>query len=148
VSGKNSGGNFKAPPRAARLTRKQSKTLFARYEAGLFAFEKLASRKNLSPDMKSDLQFIYYDGLRAKLHLIEAFAYLVDQEAEAAVRETTVINHELNKFGTVALIQAIDKYDFESKILLTPYLRRSVRAAIEFLCCLRENRNQDVLGFD
>jgi DNA-directed RNA polymerase specialized sigma subunit len=78
------------------------------------------------------LQFIYNDGLRAKAHLIEAFVYLVHEMAESSVRGQEAPDDELILFGTVALIEAIDNYDFAGDVSLVPYLRQAVRSAIEF----------------
>jgi RNA polymerase primary sigma factor len=119
-------------PQAARLTKKQYTQLFMRHEAGLFAAEKLASDKKLDSDAKSDLQWIRNDGLRAKAHLIEAFVYLVHEIAVSSVRVSRAPDDELIWFGTVALIEAIDKYDFAGDVSLIPHLRQAVRSAIEF----------------
>ena len=63
--------------KVALLNAEQEVDLAKSIEAGLFAEEKLATEKGLSPADRRDLSRVVKDGKRAKAHLLEANLRLV-----------------------------------------------------------------------
>jgi len=103
--------------------------LAKRIEAGLFAEEKLATEKSLSPADRRDLTWVVKDGQRAKSHLLEANLRLVVSLAKRYTGRGMQFL-DLIQEGNLGLIRAVEKFDYTKGYKFSTYATWWIRQAI------------------
>lgn len=103
--------------------------LAKRIEAGLFAEEKLNTEKNLTPEMRRDLNWVKKDGERAKSHLLEANLRLVVSLAKRYTGRGMQFL-DLIQEGNLGLIRAVEKFDYTKGYKFSTYATWWIRQAI------------------
>ncbi|MFM6980673.1 MAG: RNA polymerase sigma factor [Micrococcales bacterium] len=103
--------------------------LAKRIEAGLFAEEKLNADKNLTADMRRDLNWVKKDGERAKSHLLEANLRLVVSLAKRYTGRGMQFL-DLIQEGNLGLIRAVEKFDYTKGYKFSTYATWWIRQAI------------------
>ncbi len=103
--------------------------LAKRIEAGLFAEEKLATAKKLSPSERRDLNWVVKDGQRAKSHLLEANLRLVVSLAKRYTGRGMQFL-DLIQEGNLGLIRAVEKFDYTKGYKFSTYATWWIRQAI------------------
>jgi RNA polymerase primary sigma factor len=103
--------------------------LAKRIEAGLFAEEKLATAKKLSPADRRDLNWVVKDGQRAKSHLLEANLRLVVSLAKRYTGRGMQFL-DLIQEGNLGLIRAVEKFDYTKGYKFSTYATWWIRQAI------------------
>ncbi len=103
--------------------------LAKRIEAGLFAEEKLATTKKLSPAERRDLNWVVKDGQRAKSHLLEANLRLVVSLAKRYTGRGMQFL-DLIQEGNLGLIRAVEKFDYTKGYKFSTYATWWIRQAI------------------
>ena len=103
--------------------------LAKRIEAGLFAEEKLATAKSLSPAERRDLTWVIKDGQRAKSHLLEANLRLVVSLAKRYTGRGMQFL-DLIQEGNLGLIRAVEKFDYTKGYKFSTYATWWSRQAI------------------
>ncbi|MFZ9743979.1 MAG: RNA polymerase sigma factor [Aquiluna sp.] len=103
--------------------------LAKRIEAGLFAEEKLATTKKLSPSERRDLNWVVKDGQRAKSHLLEANLRLVVSLAKRYTGRGMQFL-DLIQEGNLGLIRAVEKFDYTKGYKFSTYATWWIRQAI------------------
>ena len=103
--------------------------LAKRIEAGLFAEEKLATAKTLSPAERRDLTWVIKDGQRAKSHLLEANLRLVVSLAKRYTGRGMQFL-DLIQEGNLGLIRAVEKFDYTKGYKFSTYATWWIRQAI------------------
>ena len=103
--------------------------LAKRIEAGLFAEEKLATAKSLSPAERRDLTWVIKDGQRAKSHLLEANLRLVVSLAKRYTGRGMQFL-DLIQEGNLGLIRAVEKFDYTKGYKFSTYATWWIRQAI------------------
>ena len=112
------------------LNAEQEVDLAKRIEAGLFAEEKLAEAGgNLSPDARTDLEWVAEDGRRAKDHLLEANLRLVVSLAKRYTGRGMLFL-DLIQEGNLGLIRAVEKFDYTKGYKFSTYATWWIRQAI------------------
>lgn len=125
--------------RTALLPKGEDKVLAKRIEAGLYAAEKLRAadeaKQQLPAELASDLQWIAADGAAAKDHLIRANTRLVVSIAKNYTGRGMAFL-DLIQEGNVALIHAVEKYDYKHRAAFTSYattwIHKKIREAIQW----------------
>lgn len=103
--------------------------LAKRIEAGLFAEEKIATAKKLSPSERRDLKWVVKDGQRAKSHLLEANLRLVVSLAKRYTGRGMQFL-DLIQEGNLGLIRAVEKFDYTKGFKFSTYATWWIRQAI------------------
>ncbi|QKJ25951.1 RNA polymerase sigma factor [Aquiluna borgnonia] len=103
--------------------------LAKRIEAGLFAEERLATAKSLSPAERRDLSWVVKDGARAKSHLLEANLRLVVSLAKRYTGRGMQFL-DLIQEGNLGLIRAVEKFDYTKGYKFSTYATWWIRQAI------------------
>jgi RNA polymerase primary sigma factor len=103
--------------------------LAKRIEAGLFAEEKLAEMRGMTPDQRIDLEWIAEDGRRAKNHLLEANLRLVVSLAKRYTGRGMLFL-DLIQEGNLGLIRAVEKFDYTKGYKFSTYATWWIRQAI------------------
>jgi RNA polymerase primary sigma factor len=111
------------------LTAEEEVDLAKRIEAGLFASEKLATGKKLTPQMRRDLEWIERDGQLAKKKLVEANLRLVVSIAKRYVGRGMLFL-DLIQEGNLGLIRAVEKFDYTKGYKFSTYATWWIRQAI------------------
>lgn len=125
--------------KTALLPEGDDKVLAKRIEAGLYAAEKLRTAEDaeqqLPVELMDDLQWIAVDGEHAKDHLIRANTRLVVSIAKR-YRERGMPFLDLIQEGNIALIHAVEKYDYTHGAAFTSYattwIHKKIREAIQW----------------
>ncbi len=116
--------------KVALLNAEQEVELAKRIEAGLFADEKLAAtRDDLEPKMRRELEWIAQDGRRAKNHLLEANLRLVVSLAKRYTGRGMLFL-DLIQEGNLGLIRAVEKFDYTKGYKFSTYATWWIRQAI------------------
>jgi RNA polymerase primary sigma factor len=103
--------------------------LAKRIEAGLFAEEKIATDKKISPELARDLKWVVKDGQRAKSHLLEANLRLVVSLAKRYTGRGMQFL-DLIQEGNLGLIRAVEKFDYTKGYKFSTYATWWIRQAI------------------
>ncbi len=103
--------------------------LAKRIEAGLFAEEKLAGKRQLSKDSERDLRWVVKDGQKAKSHLLEANLRLVVSLAKRYTGRGMQFL-DLIQEGNLGLIRAVEKFDYTKGYKFSTYATWWIRQAI------------------
>lgn len=103
--------------------------LAKRIEAGLFAEEKLAGKRQLSKDNERDLRWVVKDGQKAKSHLLEANLRLVVSLAKRYTGRGMQFL-DLIQEGNLGLIRAVEKFDYTKGYKFSTYATWWIRQAI------------------
>jgi RNA polymerase primary sigma factor len=115
--------------RVSLLTAADEVQLARRVEAGVFAREKLDLDSTLTPELRSELEFIERDGGKAKRHLIEANLRLVVSIAKRyAGRGLPFL--DLVQEGNLGLMRAVEKFDYTKGYKFSTYATWWIRQAV------------------
>jgi RNA polymerase primary sigma factor len=116
--------------KVALLTAGQEVELAKQIEAGLFAEQKLAEgSRNLSTDVRIDLEQVAEDGRRAKNHLLEANLRLVVSLARRYTGHGMLFL-DLIQEGNIGLIRGVEKFDYTKGYKFSTYATWWIRQAI------------------
>ena len=116
--------------KVALLTAGQEVELAKQIEAGLFAEQKLAGgSRNLSTDVRIDLEQVAEDGRRAKNHLLEANLRLVVSLARRYTGHGMLFL-DLIQEGNIGLIRGVEKFDYTKGYKFSTYATWWIRQAI------------------
>ncbi|KPM50409.1 RNA polymerase sigma factor RpoD [Frankia sp. CcI49] len=115
--------------RVRLLTAAEEVDLAKRIEAGLFASEKLATIRRISPQLRQDLQVIEQDGQIAKHKLVEANLRLVVSIAKRYVGRGMLLL-DLIQEGNLGLIRAVEKFDYTKGYKFSTYATWWIRQAV------------------
>ncbi|MBE3200203.1 MULTISPECIES: RNA polymerase sigma factor RpoD [Parafrankia] len=115
--------------RVRLLTAAEEVDLAKRIEAGLFASEKLAAIRRISPQLRQDLQAIERDGQIAKHKLVEANLRLVVSIAKRYLGRGMLLL-DLIQEGNLGLIRAVEKFDYTKGYKFSTYATWWIRQAV------------------
>ncbi|MBN2177655.1 MAG: RNA polymerase sigma factor [Demequinaceae bacterium] len=115
--------------KVALLNAEQEVDLAKRIEAGLFAEEKLASKKKMDAKFRRELEWIANDGRHAKNHLLEANLRLVVSLAKRYTGRGMLFL-DLIQEGNLGLIRAVEKFDYTKGYKFSTYATWWIRQAI------------------
>ncbi|EFC79788.1 RNA polymerase sigma factor RpoD [Parafrankia sp. EUN1f] len=115
--------------RVRLLTAAEEVDLAKRIEAGLFASEKLAATRKISPQLRQDLQAVEQDGQIAKRKLVEANLRLVVSIAKRYVGRGMLLL-DLIQEGNLGLIRAVEKFDYTKGYKFSTYATWWIRQAV------------------
>jgi RNA polymerase primary sigma factor len=116
--------------RVPLLNAGQEVELAKRIEAGLFADQKLAEGgRNLSIEVRIDLEQVAKDGRRAKNHLLEANLRLVVSLARRYAGHGMLFL-DLIQEGNLGLIRGVEKFDYTKGYKFSTYATWWIRQAI------------------
>ena len=119
--------------KVALLTAEQEVDLSKRYEAGLFAAEKLRIGKGLwalSPERERDLTELATDGQRARNHMLEANLRLAVSLAKRYQGKGLGLM-DLIQEGNIGLIRAVEKFDYTKGYKFSTYATWWIRQALQ-----------------
>ena len=120
---------LKSIGRVPLLTAIEEVDLSKKVEAGLFAAEKLASDKKVSPALRRDLEVIIREGAAAKDKLVEANLRLVVSIAKRYVGRGMLFLDVIQE-GNLGLIRAVEKFDYTKGYKFSTYATWWIRQAI------------------
>jgi RNA polymerase primary sigma factor len=121
---------LKSIGRTSLLTAEQEVDLAKRIEAGLFAEHKLDTDRDLTPQLRRDLEFVAEDGRRAKSHMLEANLRLVVSVAKKySDRGLSLL--DVVQEGNLGLIRAVEKFDYTKGYKFSTYAMWWIRQAIQ-----------------
>lgn len=103
--------------------------LALRIEAGLFAEDRLATKKNLPKQLERELRWVARDGQRAKSHLLGANLRLVVSLAKRYTGRGMQFL-DLIQEGNLGLIRAVEKFDYTKGFKFSTYATWWIRQAI------------------
>ena len=103
--------------------------LALRIEAGLFAEDKLATKKNIPKQLERELRWVARDGQRAKSHLLGANLRLVVSLAKRYTGRGMQFL-DLIQEGNLGLIRAVEKFDYTKGYKFSTYATWWIRQAI------------------
>lgn len=103
--------------------------LALRIEAGLFAEDKLATKKNIPKQLERELRWVARDGQRAKSHLLGANLRLVVSLAKRYTGRGMQFL-DLIQEGNLGLIRAVEKFDYTKGFKFSTYATWWIRQAI------------------
>jgi RNA polymerase primary sigma factor len=115
--------------RVPLLTAEDEVELAKSIEAGLFAEEKLCCGIAVPGAIHGDLEFLAYEGVRAKQRLIEANLRLVVSIAKRYIGRGLVFL-DLIQEGNLGLIRAVEKFDYTRGYKFSTYATWWIRQAI------------------
>ncbi len=115
--------------KVALLNAAEEVELAMRIEAGLFAEDKLANEKGLTPALKRELTWVAKDGHRAKSHLLGANLRLVVSLAKRYTGRGMQFL-DLIQEGNLGLIRAVEKFDYTKGFKFSTYATWWIRQAI------------------
>ncbi len=120
---------LKSIGRVPLLTAIEEVDLSKKVEAGLFAAEKLATEKKVSPTLRRDLEQIIREGQAAKDKLVEANLRLVVSIAKRYVGRGMLFLDVIQE-GNLGLIRAVEKFDYTKGYKFSTYATWWIRQAI------------------
>ena len=120
---------LKSIGRVPLLTAIEEVDLSKKVEAGLFAAEKLATEKKISPALRRDLEVIIREGAAAKDKLVEANLRLVVSIAKRYVGRGMLFLDVIQE-GNLGLIRAVEKFDYTKGYKFSTYATWWIRQAI------------------
>jgi RNA polymerase primary sigma factor len=120
---------LKSIGRVPLLTAIEEVDLSKKVEAGLFAAEKLATEKKISPSLRRDLEVIIREGAAAKDKLVEANLRLVVSIAKRYVGRGMLFLDVIQE-GNLGLIRAVEKFDYTKGYKFSTYATWWIRQAI------------------
>ncbi|MDH6422527.1 RNA polymerase primary sigma factor [Aurantimicrobium minutum] len=103
--------------------------LALRIEAGLFAEDRLATKKNIPKQLERELRWVARDGQRAKSHLLGANLRLVVSLAKRYTGRGMQFL-DLIQEGNLGLIRAVEKFDYTKGFKFSTYATWWIRQAI------------------
>ncbi|NQX27543.1 RNA polymerase sigma factor [Microbacteriaceae bacterium VKM Ac-2854] len=115
--------------KVALLNAAEEVELAMRIEAGLFAEDKLANSRDLSPELIRELKWVAKDGQRAKSHLLGANLRLVVSLAKRYTGRGMQFL-DLIQEGNLGLIRAVEKFDYTKGFKFSTYATWWIRQAI------------------
>lgn len=115
--------------RVPLLTAEQEIELAKRIEAGLFARERLGTEAALSLELRTDLEWIADDGLRAKERMLESNLRLVVSIAKRYTGRGMLFL-DLIQEGNLGLIRTIEKFDYRLGFKFSTYATWWIKQAI------------------
>jgi RNA polymerase primary sigma factor len=120
---------LKSIGRVPLLTAIEEVDLSKKVEAGLFAAEKMATEKRVSPSLRRDLEQIIREGAAAKDKLVEANLRLVVSIAKRYVGRGMLFLDVIQE-GNLGLIRAVEKFDYTKGYKFSTYATWWIRQAI------------------
>jgi len=120
---------LKSIGRVPLLTAIEEVDLSKKVEAGLFAAEKLATEKKVSPTLRRELEVIVREGAAAKDKLVEANLRLVVSIAKRYVGRGMLFLDVIQE-GNLGLIRAVEKFDYTKGYKFSTYATWWIRQAI------------------
>ncbi len=120
---------LKSIGRVPLLTAIEEVDLSKKVEAGLFAAEKVATEKKVSPALRRDLDVIIREGAAAKDKLVEANLRLVVSIAKRYVGRGMLFLDVIQE-GNLGLIRAVEKFDYTKGYKFSTYATWWIRQAI------------------
>jgi len=120
---------LKSIGRVPLLTAIEEVDLSKKVEAGLFAAEKLATEKKVTPALRRDLEQIIREGQAAKDKLVEANLRLVVSIAKRYVGRGMLFLDVIQE-GNLGLIRAVEKFDYTKGYKFSTYATWWIRQAI------------------
>ncbi|MHB8341683.1 MAG: RNA polymerase sigma factor [Mycobacteriales bacterium] len=120
---------LKSIGRVPLLTAIEEVELSKKVEAGLFAAEKLATERRVSPALRRELEQIVQEGQVAKDKLVEANLRLVVSIAKRYVGRGMLFLDVIQE-GNLGLIRAVEKFDYTKGYKFSTYATWWIRQAI------------------
>jgi RNA polymerase primary sigma factor len=115
--------------RVPLLTAEQEIDIAKRIEAGLFARERLDTETDLTAELRTDLEWVAADGLRAKSRMLESNLRLVVSIAKRYTGRGMLFL-DLIQEGNLGLIRTIEKFDYRLGYKFSTYATWWIKQAI------------------
>lgn len=115
--------------RTPLLTAQQEVELAKAMEAGVFAYEKLATDAQLPEELRKELEWLAAEGLHAKDHMLEANLRLVVSIAKRYVGRGMLFL-DLIQEGNTGLMRAVQKFDYQKGFKFSTYATWWIRQSI------------------